>query len=31
MVYRFFDKKTAGSGVTMLANKSTIKYIPQNE
>ena len=22
MVYKFFDKKTAGSGVTMLANKS---------
>ena len=31
MVYKFFDKKTAGSGVTMLANKSTIKSMPQNE
>ena len=30
MVYKFFYKKTKGSGVT-LANKSTIKYIPQNE
>ena len=27
MVYKIFDKKTAGSGVTALANKS----IPQNE
>ena len=25
------DKKTAGSGATTLANKSTIKSIPQNE
>ena len=31
MVYKFFDKKTAGSSVTILANKSTIKSIPQNE
>ena len=31
MVYNFFDKKTKGSGVTMLANKSAIKSIPQNE
>ena len=31
MVYKFFDKKTAGSGVTTLANKSAIKSIPQNE
>ena len=31
MVYKFFDKKTIGSGVTMLANKSAIKSIPQNE
>ena len=31
MVYKFFDKKTAGSGVTKLANKSAIKSIPQNE
>ena len=25
MVYKFFDKKTKGSGVTTLANKSAIK------
>ena len=31
MVHRIFDKKTADSGVTKLANKSTIKSIPQNE
>ena len=31
MVYIFFDKKTKGSGVTTLANKSAIKTIPQNE
>ena len=30
MVYKFFDKKTKGSGVT-LANKSAINSIPQNE
>ena len=30
MVYKFFDKKTKGSGVT-LANKSIIKSAPQNE
>ena len=30
MVYKFFDKKTKGSGVT-LANKPAIKCIPQNE
>ena len=30
MVYKFFNKKTKGSSVT-LANKSTIKSIPQNE
>ena len=30
MVYKFFDKKTKSSGVT-LANKSVIKSIPQNE
>ena len=29
MVYKFFDKKTACSGVTMLANKSAIKSIPE--
>ena len=26
MVYKFFDKKTKGSGVTTLENKSVIKY-----
>ena len=31
MVYKCFDKKTKGSGVTTLANKSAIKSIPQNE
>ena len=31
MVYKFLDKKTKGSGVTTLANKSAIKSIPQNE
>ena len=31
MVYKFFDKKTAGSRVTTLANKSATKSIPQNE
>ena len=30
MVYKCFDKKTKGSGVT-LANKSAIKSIPQTE
>ena len=30
MVYKFFDKKTKGTGVT-LANKSPMKSIPQNE
>ena len=30
MVYKFFDKKTKGSGVT-LANKSAIKSISQNK
>ena len=30
MVYKCFDKKTKGSGV-ILANKSAIKSIPQNE
>ena len=30
MVYKFLDKKTKGTGVT-LANKSAIKSIPQNE
>ena len=29
-VYKFFDKKTKGSGFT-LANKSAIKSVPQNE
>ena len=31
MFDKFVDKKTKGSGVTMLANKSAIKSIPQNE
>ena len=31
IVYKFFDKKTKGSGVTTLANKSAIKSIPQNK
>ena len=31
MVYKFCDKKTTGSGVITLANKSTIKSTPQNE
>ena len=30
MVYKFFDKKSKGSGVTP-ANKSAITSIPQNE
>ena len=30
MVYKFFDKNTNGSGVT-LANKSAIRSIPTNE
>ena len=31
MVYKFLDKKTKGSGVTTLANKSAIKSIHQNK
>ena len=31
MVYKFFDKKTKGCGVTTFANKCAIKSIPQNE
>ena len=31
MVYKFFDKKTKGTGVTTLANKSAIRSTPQNE
>ena len=31
MVYTFFDKKTKGSRVTTLANKSAVKSTPQNE
>ena len=31
MVYEFFDKKTKGSGVSTLANKSAIKSTPQNQ
>ena len=31
MLYTFFDKKTAGCGFTLLANKSAIKSTSQNE
>ena len=31
MVYKFFDKKTKGRGVTAFTKKSAIKSIPQNE
>ena len=31
MFYEFFDKKTAGSGIITLENKSAIKSMPQNE
>ena len=31
MVYKCSDKKTAGTGVTKLTNKSAIKSMPQNE
>ena len=31
MFYKFFDKKTKGSGIATLANKLAIKSIPQNE
>ena len=31
MVYKFSDRKTKGSDVTTLANKSDIKSIPQNK
>ena len=31
MVYKIFKKKTKGSGVTKLGNKSVIKFTPQNE
>ena len=31
MVYKLFNKKSAGSGVTTLANKSGIKSLPENE
>ena len=31
MDYKFFDKKTKGSGVTTLENKSVVKFTPQNE
>ena len=31
MVYKFFDKKSKGSGVTALADKSAVKSTPQNE
>ena len=28
MVYKFFDEKTSGTGITTLANKSAIKSMP---
>ena len=31
MVYKFFEKNIIDSGVTMFANKSAIKSMPQNE
>ena len=31
MVYKFFNKKTKGSGVTALTSKSAIKSTPQNQ
>ena len=31
MVYKFFDKKSKGSGVATLANKSANKSVSQNE
>ena len=31
MVYKFSNKKTAGSGAFTLTNKSAIKSMPQNE
>ena len=31
MVYKCFDKKTAGSGVATLTNKSAIKSMPQDK
>ena len=31
MVYTFLDKKSKGSGVTALANKSAIKSVSQNQ
>ena len=31
MVNKFFDKKSADSGVTSLTNKSAIKSMPQHE
>ena len=31
MFYKFSDKKSKGSGVTALANKSAIKSTPQNK
>ena len=31
MVYKFFDKKTVGSGANTLTNKSASKSMPQNE
>ena len=31
MVYKFFDKKSTGSGVTTLANKSALKSMPNEQ
>ena len=31
MIYKYFDKKIRGSGVTTLASKSAVKSVPQNE
>ena len=31
MVYKFFDKKSKGSAVTALANKSAVKSVSQNQ
>ena len=31
MVYKYLDKETAGSGITMLGNKCAIKSTPQNK
>ena len=31
MVYKFFDKKSTGSGVTMLSSKSAIKFMSNQQ